>query len=95
MALIISPKIKEKLKEKHGVSEMEVYECIGNIAGGLFEDSAEEHKTNPPSFWFVAETDRGRWLKVVIVPKNGDFYLKTAFDAKAKHIQLYEDLKTK
>ncbi|OBW94409.1 DUF4258 domain-containing protein [Gallibacterium salpingitidis] len=90
--LIISEKIRDKLRNKHNVSIEEVYQCISNIEGKLIEDTAEEHKTIPPSFWFIASTDYGRYLKVVIVPKNGDLYLKTAFDAKISHIRLYEEL---
>ncbi|AWB56085.1 ADP-ribosyl-(dinitrogen reductase) hydrolase [Pasteurella multocida] len=92
MKLIISDKIVDKLKKKHSVSINEIYECISNIDGKLIEDTAEEHKTIPPSFWFISETNRGRKLKVVIVPVGNILYLKTAFDAKSKHIQLYESL---
>lgn len=65
---------------------------ISNIEGQLIEDTAEEHRTTPPSFWFIAQTDYGRQLKVVLVPKDGNIFLKTAFDAKISHVQLYEDL---
>lgn len=94
MELVISEKIANKLKNKHGVSRREVLECISNITGKLIEDTAEEHQTVPSSFWFVAETNQGRKLKVVLVPdpETGNIYLKTAFDANAKYIQFYDDL---
>ena len=95
MELIVSEKIKDKLKNKHNVTIDEVFQCISNIEGQLIEDIAEEHRTTPSSFWFIAQTDYGRQLKVVLVPKDGKIFLKTAFDAKISHIQLYEDLNKK
>ena len=92
MELIVSPKIKNKLKNKHKVTIEEVHQCISNIQGELIEDTAEIHQTIPPSFWFVAQTDYGRELKVVLVSKGDKIFFKTAFDAKIAHIQLYKSL---
>lgn len=94
MKLEISKKIRDKLRDKHSVTIREVYECISNIEGELLEDTAEQHQTIPPSVWFIAPTDRGRMLKVVLVPvpDEGKVYLKTAFDAKTKHIEVYNNL---
>ena len=90
--LKISSKIEEKLKCKHNITVDEVIEAIGNAKGRPIEDTAEDHKTNPPSDWFISQTDKGRTLKIVIIFRNDDVYLKTAFDAKLSHIKLFEEL---
>lgn len=95
MTLRYTPHIENKLITKHQVTIDEVKQCISNLdpeKDHFFEDTAEKHATNPPSFWFISETDMGRKLKVVIIPKDDFFQLKTAFDAKPKHIALYEQL---
>ena len=46
--LKISSKIEEKLKCKHNITVDEVKEAIGNAKGRPIEDTAEDHKTNPP-----------------------------------------------
>lgn len=45
-------------------------------------DDREEHATDPPTRWFVAETDRGRRLKVIFVwYEDGRIHLKSAYEA--------------
>lgn len=79
MALKCSSAVKRKLAEKHSVSLEEVQQCFANREGGLLEDTREDHKTDPPTQWFIAETDYGRRLKVVFMLKDGDIILKTAY----------------
>lgn len=76
MALKCSSAVKQKLADKHGVSLEEVQQCFANREGGLLEDTREAHKTDPPTQWFIAETDYGRRLKIVFILKNGDILLK-------------------
>ena len=91
--LIVSEKIALKLKTTHNVSIAEVYECLANLEGNPLEDTSEGNETDPLSIWFIAETDYGRVLKIVIYPHlNGDYYLKTAFEAKQRHIELFNEL---
>lgn len=92
--LIISTKIELKLATKHNVNREEVEQCISNLDENdrLFEDDREGNQTIPPTFWFISETDNGRKLKVVVVPKNGDLYLKTAYEANNAELKLYARL---
>tara|TARA_R100001143_G_scaffold59533_1_gene58196 strand:+ start:571 stop:882 length:312 start_codon:yes stop_codon:yes gene_type:complete len=90
----ISPKISAKLTAKHSVSEAEVWECFANVEGGFLVDDREDHQTDPATYWFVAETNHGRKLKVCFVPeaegKRIKFVnLKTAFAASDKDVVVY------
>ena len=96
MTLIISVEIEKKLLKKHNVQEHEVHECFANRTGKFLIDTRDEHKTDPATHWFIAETDYGRKLRIYFVPrpnKNGgiDIYLKTALEPKQHHIDLYEN----
>lgn len=91
--LVVSPAIKEKLHVKHGVKVGEVTECFYNREGPLLLDEDEDHRTDPPSYWFIAETNRGRRLKVVFVAKDGNNYLKTAYTANKKSEAIYTHMR--
>lgn len=91
--LIVSSAIRDKLLDKHCVKEGEVHECFFNRDGPYLEDDAEDHRTDPPSYWFIAETNRGRRLKVVFVAKDGNVYLKTAYNANEKSERIYTKLR--
>lgn len=92
MPIIISETIRAKLLAKHSLSEKEVYECFQNRNGEIFEDTRENHRTDPPTLWFVAETNRLRSVKVCYVQKGNKVFLKTAYDADPTAISLYERL---
>lgn len=89
MALKFSSAVKQKLAEKHGVSPEEVQQCFGNREGGLLEDTREHHKSDPPTQWFIAETDYGRRLKIVFILKDGDILLKTAYSPNPIEERIY------
>ena len=90
MKLKISPRVGEKLAQKHGVSAGEALECFANRCGNALKDTRAEHKTNPPSLWLVAETDRGRTLKVVfMLMPDGEIEIKTAYPANPEEIRIY------
>jgi len=57
----------------------------------ISQKTREEHRTNPPTHWFLAETCYGRLLKVVFVPDtNGkDIYIKTAYEPNETEIRIY------
>ena len=58
---------------------------------GLLEDTRENNKTQPPTRWFIAETDHGRLLKVVFVRRDdGYIYLKTAYEPNEVEVNIYE-----
>lgn len=48
MGIIISPKILEKLRDKHQVDPKEVSECFSNRCGKELEGTREDHATDPP-----------------------------------------------
>lgn len=90
MAIKISQAIKEKLHKKHAVCETEVVQCFENKCGMYLMDEREDHKTDPPTLWFVAETNQGRILKVVFMFLDGNIHIKTAYEANKKEIAIYE-----
>ena len=78
--VFIGNKIARKLQDKHQVIASEVIECIHNNAGKYLQDDREQHKTNPPTLWFIAQTDIGRRLKVVFIRySTNEYVLKTAY----------------
>jgi hypothetical protein len=89
LALIISPEVEEKLKTKHNVTTREVEQCFENLEGEYLEDDRPEHRTDPPTEWFIAPTNHGRLLKVVFVFEHGNTYLKTAHNANTAQIARY------
>lgn len=89
MALVISDKVRHKLATRHGVSEEEILECFSNRARGYLIDDREDHQTDPPTHWFIAETDRGRLLKVVFVQCSDKLVIKTAYAPNDKEVWLY------
>lgn len=93
--LIIAPDIRDKLLDKHQVKEGEVHECFFNKDGPYVEDTEEDHRTDPPTEWFLAQTDRGRLLKIVFVFRDGNLFLKSAFDANPKAIHIYSEVRKK
>jgi hypothetical protein len=84
LAIIISPAIAAKILKKHGVTEKEVYECFYNRTHTCLIDVREQHRSDPPTEWFIAETDgtpstAGKYLKLAFIPRDGNLFLRTAF----------------
>ena len=91
MSLIISPKIAAKLSSKdRPVSRHEVVEAFANRSGAYLTDDREAHASDPVTLWFVAETDSGRRLKVMFIARDGNIYLRSAYDATAEVARIYE-----
>jgi uncharacterized DUF497 family protein len=90
--LVIAPSVLEKLKEKHNVTVREIEQCFENRVGNYLEDDREEHKTNPPTLWFVAPTNYERVLKVVFIFVDGNIHIKSAFEPRKVVVELYERL---
>jgi hypothetical protein len=93
--LDISSAVKRKLFAKHSVTEEEILECFNNRDGNLLTDSREEHRTNPATQWFIADTDKGRTLKVIFIihQDSGRVTIKSSFSPSATVIELYEKFK--
>ncbi|UTH72230.1 hypothetical protein [Chromobacterium sp. IIBBL 290-4] len=87
---VLSPKIEAKLRTKHNIQPHELDEAFFNRNGPYIADTRAVHQTNPPTEWFLARTDTGRLLKIVVVydPPRGTF-IKTAFEAAAADIATY------
>ncbi|MBN0481054.1 ADP-ribosyl-(dinitrogen reductase) hydrolase, partial [Pseudomonas aeruginosa] len=87
--LIISDAIERKLQEKHGgVSRREIEQCFENCEGEHLIDLREDHKTDPVTKWFVAETNAGRALKICFVFENSKVFLKTAYEPSAEETSI-------
>ena len=89
MALIISTRIGAKLLTKHNVTRDDVEECFATREKGFLEDTREEHRTDPPTQWFISETFLGRKHKVVFVLQDGDIYIKSAFEPFDVELHIY------
>jgi hypothetical protein len=88
--LLISQKVQQKLQEKHHLTVDDVRQCFANREGGFLVDSRDEHKTDPPTLWFIAENFYGRLIKVVFVPTaDGKVSVKTAYEPNQLEISLY------
>ena len=88
----VSPRVLEKLRDVHNVTPDEVIEAFHNRTGKFFTDSREDNRTDPPTYWFVSETDMGRTLKVVFVRYPDFFAIKTAYEPKDGSDRLYNQL---
>lgn len=89
MGLIVSPAIRQKLWTKHNVTVEEVEECFANCPGHFLRDTRGRHKTKPPTLWFIAATDRGRYLKVIFIQGSGGNFLKSAFAPDEVETRIY------
>jgi uncharacterized DUF497 family protein len=88
--LILSAGVLAKLRDKHGITVREVEQCFENLCGEYLEDTREDNQTDPPTLWFVAPTNQDRLLKVIFVFRDGNVYLKSAFQADAISIAIYD-----
>jgi hypothetical protein len=52
----------------------------------------EEHVTDPPTRWFVAETDVGRLLKVMFMQTNEGIVIKSAYEPSEAVIRIYRNM---
>lgn len=89
MAIVISPKIRAKLADKHGVTPAEVKQCFCNRAGEYLMDTREEHASDPPTLWFISETNLGRQLKVACIFKDDNVYIRSAFEPNEHELCIY------
>lgn len=91
MGLFISPRVREKLLTKHNVTEAQVIQCFANRPGKNLLDTRPEHRTNPPTQWFISETDYGIRLKVCFIfdPATKVVEVKSAFPPNADEERIY------
>ncbi len=89
MKIIISPKIADKLKDKHNVTPEEVMQCLVNVEDEPLIDDRLQHRTIPPTQWIIAETNRCRMLKVVFIRKLDGIHIKTAYAPNEDELDIW------
>ena len=90
MPLVIAPRIREKLANKNPpVAEDEILQCFANRSGMFLYDERAENKTDPPTRWFIAETDFGRKLKVAFIQDGNDVIIKTAYKPNREELRIF------
>jgi len=89
MYIEMSTAIRKKLRDKHDVSEKEIRQCFLNRQKHFLEDEREEHKTVPPTQWFISLTNKQRELKILFVNENGKIHVKSAFEPNDKERWVY------
>lgn len=78
--LIISTAVRQKISKKNPpVTEEEIKQAFANREGNYLTDKREEHATNPPTLWFIAETNKGKRLKVCFIDTGTDIVIKSAY----------------
>lgn len=90
MALLVSDEVRKKLIEKHGVDVKFVEAIWSTYEGILLIDDREQHRTNPPTEWFIALYPDQRPLKVVVVRDSSGTFLKTAYVANDIEQQIFK-----
>lgn len=90
MRLVISDAIRAKLHAKHDVSPKDVSECFENRTGSFLEDDREDHRTDPPTRWFIARNHHNRLLKVCFVVRDRVIFLRTCYPPNAAEIAIYQ-----
>lgn len=88
--LLISPDVLKKLESRHNVTRREVEQCFQNKCGLFLVDDREDHRSDPPTLWFVARTNNNRALKVIFVYRDGNVNLRSAFEADAIAQRIYD-----
>ena len=91
LKLYIHSSVEQKLKKKHGVDPHEVHEVWNKYDGITLVDTREQHRSNPATEWFVAETVSYRKLKVIFIPVEdlGYAILRSCYEANQKEINLF------
>lgn len=92
--LEIHPAIVEKLKTKHRVTVEEIHECFSNVTRGFLVDTREHNQTDPPTRWFIEETNMGRKLLVAFMhfPKSNKIIVKSAYEPDQSQLSNYKKL---
>jgi hypothetical protein len=90
MNMKVSARVLEKLASKvPPVVLEEIEQCFANRTAPYLRDNREQHFTDPPTLWFISETDYGRKLKVAFINKQGSLEIKSAYDPNPEEIRIY------
>lgn len=90
MRIVISDDIRAKLQAKHDVSPKDVRECFENRMGCFLIDDREQHRTDPPTLWFISPNNHNRLLKVCFVLRGDVVYLRTCYPPDAVELSIYK-----
>lgn len=85
----ISQATLDKLRDKHDVTAREVEQCFENIEGPLLIDEREDHKSDPPTLWFISRTNKNRLLKVAYIQRGGIVQVRTCYEPNEAEMQIY------
>lgn len=87
--IYISPSVHTKIENKHGLNIGEVHEAIASRTGKYLKDMREEHKSDPPTLWFIGESHAGKKIKIAFIFKDGVFIIRTAYIANSEELRIY------
>lgn len=90
--ILINENTLDKLLSKHGVTRREVEQCFDNLCGTYLLENREEHRSEPPTLWFIAPTNHDRLLKIVFIFIDGNIRIKSAFPPNSDEICIYEKI---
>lgn len=88
--IFASAEVQAKLAVAHRVTMEEVSECFANRCGDFLADTREVHKSDPPTLWFVAETDHGRKLKIVFMHFGDRIVIRSAYEPNGDELRIYD-----
>jgi len=91
LTLIISPAVRDKIAARE-ITQRDIEQCFENRCGEFLVDDREENKSDPATLWFISETNHGRLLKVVFIPRDGNYTIRSAYPANSKQIRIYDEL---
>jgi hypothetical protein len=76
-----------------GITLGEIEESLFNLQLPMIEETRMEHRTEPPTYWFVSETAMDRVLFVVGLwdREREVFIVKTSRDATDKDLERWEN----
>ncbi len=87
--LVLSEHVKAKIANDHNVTIAEVRQCFLNRKGRLLVDNRALTRTNPPTLWFIADTNKVRSLKIVYIQVGLQIHLKTAYEPNEIETAIY------
>ncbi len=87
--LLISDAVLEKLTDKHQVDRRDVVQCFENMDGPLLIDDREDHRSDPPTLWFISKTNKDRLLKIAYIQRGSSIHLRTCYEPNDAEIRIY------
>jgi hypothetical protein len=90
MKIVISSKVQAKLSAKNPPVQLrEIHECFTNRTSTYLLDTRENHQSDPPTRWFIAETHYGRKLKIVFILREGSLTIRSAYPPSEVELSVY------